>query len=415
MRKLLLSITLLAGFFLSVWAGIDTEGAEALHTYPSCERSHYPFTLKTAVVESQMESLLEEHAKHSDIHSLSCSRRDRRLSALCHSVRRVGMFDVGSTGIRLLVADIDLVTSHINRLCSFEYSMPFGLSEEDSLARLAAIGAMKRVVEERYGSVQEIEFSAVATAGFRSAGEQGQALAKDITRITGVEFKVIDQDREGVLAFLGANLEYPRADPSRVVVWDIGGGSMQITMKQADAPLLMAGCEIAARTFLEQTLTRVKKGGQSLTPNPMSVNEAQQTFDLARALLTGTSAIPSGLMPFDAKELALLRERIRSEKYVLGIGGVHARIVLPCVRAVTGVREPRYTPESLRQTIDYMIAQEFTDEGIHQFVGSNMDNFPSTLPSLILVYTVLELLGIKHVQVLDINNTQGLVAEYVKS
>ena len=44
-----------------------------------------------------------------------------------------------------------------------------------------------------------------------------------------------------------------------------------------------------------------------------------------------------------------------------------------------------------------------------------MDNFPSTLPSLILVYTVLELLGIKHVQVLDINNTQGLVAEYVKS
>ena len=336
-----------------------------MHTYPSCERFHYPFTLEKAVVEGQMESLLEEHAKHSDIYSLSCSRRDRRLSALCYSVRRVGMFNVGSTGIRLLVADIDLLTNHVNRLCSFEYSMPFGLSEEGSLARLVAIGAMKRVVEERYGSAREIEFSAVATAGFRSAGEKGYALAEDITRITGVDFKVIDQDREGVLAFLGANLEYPRADPSRVVVWNIGGGSMQITMKQADAPLLMAGCEIAARTFLEQTLTRVKKGGQSLTPNPMSVNEAQQTFDLARALLTGTSAIPSGLMPFDAKELALLRERIRSEKYVLGIGGVHARIVLPCVRAVTGARERRYTPESLRQTIDYMIAQEFTDEGIH--------------------------------------------------
>ena len=408
-------MALLAGFFLSAWARVDTEGVNTLRTYPSCERLHYPFTLNKSAVERQIQSLSEEHTKHSDIYSLSCSRRDRRLSPLCYSVRRVGMFDVGSTGIRLLVADIDLVTDHVSRLCSFEYSMPFGLSEEDSLARLATIGAIKRVVEERYGSVNEIEFCAVATAGFRTAGEKGHALADAITRTTGVAFNVIDQDREGVLSFLGAMLEHPRADPSRAVVWDIGGGSMQITMKQPDAQLLMAGCELAARTFLEQTLIHVKREGQTLTPNPMSANEVEQAIALARGLLTGTSTVESGLKPFDAEALELLRKRIRSEKYVLGIGGVHARIVLPCVRAVTGVKDPCYTPESLRQTIDCMIAQELTDEGIHQLVGSTMDCFPSTLPSLILVYTVLDLLGINHVHVLDINNTQGLIADYITS
>jgi hypothetical protein len=46
-------------------------------------------------------------------------------------------------------------------------------------------------------------------------------------------------------------------------------------------------------------------------------------------------------------------------------------------------------------------------------VGSSLDCVASTLTSLILVYSILELLDISCVHVLDINNTQGLVAEYM--
>lgn len=334
------------------------------------------------------------------------------LKTFFNNAHRVGVFDVGSTGIRFLVADVDLASGEVHPVINFEYSMPFGLSDEDSLQRLAAIGVMRKIAEEHYCVSGEMDFRAVATAGFRSAGEKGKALAQEIENVTGVSFNVIDQEREGALVFLGANLEYPYADMSSVVVWDIGGGSMQITMMGESTELVMAGCEIAARTFLNEAMTQVKGGGVS-TPNPMTSNEVSHSIELAKALLLGTSQ-NTALSPFDGEQIGLIESRIQSQDYVLGVGGVHARIVLPSIRAMIGVEGHAYTPELLLRTIQAMVDSRLGDSDIRELLDVSSDSVSSILTSLILVYATLELFDIQEVRVLNINNTQGLVAEFVE-
>ena len=366
-------------------------------------------TLDSFYVESEIQTFISEFPKN--VSHLPV--REKCVSRLFFdNSYRVGVFDVGSTGIRFLVADVDLDSGEVRPAINFEYSMPFGLSDEDSLQRLAAIGVMRRIAEEHYCLSGGMDFRAVATAGFRSAGEKGKALAQEIENVTGVSFNVIDQEREGVLAFLGANLEYPKADMSSVVVWDIGGGSMQITMMGESSELVMAGCEIAARTFLNEAMAQVK-GGNSLTPNPMTGDEVNESIALAKSLLQGTSQ-NTLLSPFDEEQMGLIEYRIQSQDYVLGVGGVHARIVLPSIRAMIGVEGHVYTPELLLRTIQAMVDSRLGDSDIRALLDVSSDSVSSILTSLILVYATLELFDIQEVRVLNINNTQGLVAEFVE-
>ena len=369
-----------------------------------------PVALRREHVEREIEFFLKGY---SGVPLNDSCRECINESTLSSQMQRVGVFDVGSTGIRLMGADVDMQTGSVKPFCLFEYSLPFGLSDDDSLRRLAAIAAMRNIIESSYCSPNGIEFKAVATAGFRAAGEKGYALAQEIERVTGVEFEIIDQDREGTLAFLGANLEYPHADMSNVVVWDIGGGSMQITMMGEDSSLIMAGCEIAARTFLMETLSRVKGSALVSTPNPLSPQEVETSIALAKDLLLGKFQ-DSSLKSFDEEQLGLIQTRVQSQEYVLGVGGVHARIVLPSIRAITGKDISAYTPELLFMTIQIMVECQFDDYRIKELLSVSDDSVSSILTSLILVYATLELLDIREVHVLDINNTQGLLAEYVR-
>ena len=61
-----------------------------------------------------------------------------------------------------------------------------------------------------------------------------------------------------------------------------------------------------------------------------------------------------------------------------------------------------------------MVDSRLGDSDIRALLDVSSDSVSSILTSLILVYATLELFDIQEVRVLNINNTQGLVAEFVE-
>ena len=89
--------------------------------------------------------------------------------------------------------------------------------------RIETIKKLKQIADSHKAK----KVVAVATAAFRKA-VNAPAFAKEIEEKTGVKVMIIGQDEEGILAFKGA-LAQTSADPQETLVWDIGGGSMQLT------------------------------------------------------------------------------------------------------------------------------------------------------------------------------------------
>ena len=339
---------------------------------------------------------------------------DRSMQLRALEVDRVATFDVGSTGIRVAVADICKKTGTVSVLSYFKYPMEFGVNMLNAKDRIAAVGGIKQVIEHLFG--RGIRYEAVATAGFRAAGEYGYELAQIIEEVTQVSFTVIDQKTEGLLAFKAAQLAAQSSTAENIVVWDIGGGSMQFAAKEKESGLVMAGCKVAARTFLEEAMRFIKNDISLETPNPMSKKEVSSALVLAGHLMAKTEKDKRfGGSGFDGQVLGVIKEKISQGSRVLGVGGVHSYQVLPFVCAVLGEKRDYYTADELFDTIDSLTG--YTDEQI-QFIADGFDyklQSPSfILTSLVLVYAAMALMDIQSVKVISVDNTDGLLAMFVE-
>ncbi|MCB1149620.1 MAG: hypothetical protein KDK48_05580, partial [Chlamydiia bacterium] len=142
--------------------------------------------------------------------------------------------DIGSGSTKLRVAEVDLerntvVKMLVNEQFTVMYMRdlekpPKGEFSEAIMAEgVDAIARAKKLAME-HGAEKVI---ALATAAFRKASN-GEELVQRIQRETGVPVFIVDQALEGELAFKAA-LTQIYIPPQNLVVFDIGGGSMQLT------------------------------------------------------------------------------------------------------------------------------------------------------------------------------------------
>jgi exopolyphosphatase/guanosine-5'-triphosphate,3'-diphosphate pyrophosphatase len=139
---------------------------------------------------------------------------------------RVGVVDVGSNSVRLVVFD------GAARSPAYFYNekilcgLGAGLSETGRLnpeGRRRALSALKRfqVLAEGMGIAP---LTAVATAAVREAAD-GDEFRDEVLRETGLKLYVIDGEEEARLSAQGVLLGWPEADG---LVCDIGGSSMEL-------------------------------------------------------------------------------------------------------------------------------------------------------------------------------------------
>ncbi|MDX1785291.1 MAG: exopolyphosphatase, partial [Roseovarius sp.] len=142
------------------------------------------------------------------------------------ALRRVGVVDVGSNSVRLVVFDGAARSPAYFYNEKIMCGLGAGMSETGKLnpeGRVRALNAMKRFQRLSVG-METGPLTGVATAAVREA-EDGPEFCREIEAATGLRLWVVDGREEARLSAQGVLLGWPG---SYGLVCDIGGSSMEL-------------------------------------------------------------------------------------------------------------------------------------------------------------------------------------------
>lgn len=242
---------------------------------------------------------------------------------------RLGVLDIGSNTGHLLVVDAH---DGAAPLPAYSYKQPLRLAEHldergqvspTGIDALASFTAEALVVAEEKGCEEMLPF---ATSAVRDAGNSEQVLAT-VRERTGVDIAVLPGEDEARLTFLAVRRWFGWS-AGRLIVFDIGGGSLEIAAGPDERPdvaqsLPLGAARLAATLAAdvrdEQTLRAVRReiraalardAGHVLRSG--STHRAAATSKTFRSLARICGAAPSGDGPLTPRALALadLREWI---------------------------------------------------------------------------------------------------------
>ncbi|SEW23957.1 exopolyphosphatase / guanosine-5'-triphosphate,3'-diphosphate pyrophosphatase [Cognatiyoonia koreensis] len=145
---------------------------------------------------------------------------------MARQLSRVGVVDVGSNSVRLVVFDGAARSPAYFYNEKIMCALGAGLSETGKLnpeGRVRALSAIRRFAALAEG-MDILPLTAVATAAVREA-EDGREFCDEVERETGVKIWIIDGKEEARLSAQGVLLGWPG---SYGLVCDIGGSSMEL-------------------------------------------------------------------------------------------------------------------------------------------------------------------------------------------
>lgn len=156
-----------------------------------------------------------------------------------HKIVRRAAFDIGSGQIKMQISDVDLTTNKIINVLLTDTAY-VGLRENlvKSLDGKLSSNIQNKTVEaiselmKKAAPFHPEACHAIATEALRLA-KNADALVERIKNETGISVTIVSQEEEGILGFISAVSEAD-VDPDKVVSWDFGGGSFQITTKCGD-------------------------------------------------------------------------------------------------------------------------------------------------------------------------------------
>jgi exopolyphosphatase/guanosine-5'-triphosphate,3'-diphosphate pyrophosphatase len=143
-----------------------------------------------------------------------------------HSLARVGVIDVGSNSVRLVVFDGAARSPAYFYNEKIMCALGAGLSRTGRLnpeGRIRALGALRRFAALGRG-MGILPLTAVATAAVREA-EDGADFCAEVERETGITLQIVPGEDEARLSAQGVLLGWPG---SYGLVCDIGGSSMEL-------------------------------------------------------------------------------------------------------------------------------------------------------------------------------------------
>jgi exopolyphosphatase/guanosine-5'-triphosphate,3'-diphosphate pyrophosphatase len=312
---------------------------------------------------------------------------------------RVAAFDCGTNSLRLLVADVDVVAGTSEDLLREMRIVRLGQGV-DRTGRIAD-ASLQRVfgaVEEfmdlvRKHDVKAIRFCATSAARDAENAEEFLAGVKDRT---GVEPEVLDGDEEARVSFAGAIRSLPPL-PEPLLVCDIGGGSTELILGNADGTVLAAesldigsvrlnerhlGSDPPTKEEVAAAVDDIDRALDACSVDPADagavIGVAGTVTTLAAAVLDLSSYDPalihhSVLRP-DAVQgavadlLAMLVEQRRALPYmhpgradVIGAGG----LILDRILRRTTVRSMLVSEHDILDGIAWSLAEESTNGGKH--------------------------------------------------
>jgi exopolyphosphatase/guanosine-5'-triphosphate,3'-diphosphate pyrophosphatase len=187
---------------------------------------------------------------------------------------RLGVLDVGSNTVHLLVVDAHpgarpaAAHSHKTELRLVEYLDVDGRLEPEGVARLKGLVAEALEIAEDKGVENMLAF---ATSAIRDAANGEEVLA-GIREATGVSLEVLPGEDEARLTFLAVRRWFGWS-AGRLLVLDIGGGSLEIATGIDEQPDAVASLPLGA--------SRLTRG--AFTTDPPRPHEVKALRKMVRA------------------------------------------------------------------------------------------------------------------------------------
>ena len=295
--------------------------------------------------------------------------------------------DIGTGGIRLRVAQVDLDTNKIVKMLSTkQYLIIFQsclLGSDKILSNeimAEALGAIKSSID----LVKSFETSGIViigTAVFRNA-LNGQEFANKIYAETGLSVHILDQDLEGELAF-NAVLATSSISAENLVVWDIGGGSMQLIAKTEDGSYFVDGNDEGSGSFRYYIIKEIQDRDFKIckSPNPISFEQANLAELQAINLCKNVNYF--------------IKDKIINEAKVIGVGTVFGK----GLAKLMSNKNP-FTIEELSNTVEKLIGKTDSELGGGDLACIEVSN-------ALLALGFMKGLNIKQMSIIDANNAEG--------
>ena len=310
---------------------------------------------------------------------------------------RMGL-DIGSGSSKILVAQVDVCNKKLVKVLlqeskpalyndDFEKSADGNISPEmeaKGLAILTELIALSKVYKPK-------KFSGVATSVFRKA-KNGKLMIGRFAKKIKIPLKIISQDEEARLGYdsaisiLGAEALGLLGEKRQVIVWDIGGGSMQMITRDNDKKFSMYLGNLASNNFKN-----------------IVIEVFQQ-----RPIETTASPNPIGLSRPNVIALARVYARLHvppeffnkgHEKVYIGVGGVHNQ-------SIKNQLQLKGTSYSLRDLGDLAIQQaQKSDKDL------SGDYRATDVSNLLLVQGFMEAMGVRDVNLVNTSLLQGLLIQ----
>lgn len=167
--------------------------------------------------------------------------------------QQIAIIDLGTNTFHLLIVSID-ENQHFHLIRRERKAVMIGrgginqglINEEAQLRALAALDYFKEVIDQH-----PVEHTvATATSAFRNA-HNGQDLAYRIYKATGITVDIISGDTEADYIFHGVKAAMHLRD-EKALIMDIGGGSVEFIICNADHVLWKQSFEIGAQRLLDR-------------------------------------------------------------------------------------------------------------------------------------------------------------------
>lgn len=307
---------------------------------------------------------------------------------------RAGL-DIGSGTTKIAVARVNVCQLRIEKVL---YQDQRAVAWNDALAHSADNQLNPLIVQEGAAALQQLvahaqhfhpqRVSGVATAVFRNASN-GQAVIEQLQRQSGAQISIISQQQEAKLGFLSARaaLNDPAIRDDQLLVWDIGGGSMQMTAWRQQAGKRVADIyqgRLASVTLKNYILTVLKNSPAAKSPNPIG---------------SWRQSVLRFVQFYAANEVSPQIKQAVSGRRVIGIGGVHGF----SIRNQLPGKPNSYTLATLRQ-----LSQQQVWKGDSELSG---DYRATDVSNLLLVEGYMQALNINEVTIVKASLIQGVLLQ----
>ncbi len=310
-----------------------------------------------------------------------------------------GVVDIGSASTKVKVNLVDQCLQKIqtNLLPEISEKIDYKtdlknnnnqFSEQIAIQGLAAIQKLVQKANEtatiqtelQKQSQNAIQWQAIATSAFRTS-KNGKEIAQQYAQTLQFKVNIIPQEDEAKYGFIaGSSIA---KDPKKALVWDIGGGSQQLSFYDKGVLktiLLEKMGSVDIKNLVMQSVLK-KDPTVEKTPNPIGYENYKQAQE----------ALQKYLEKDDSKNVARHRQ-------VIGIGGVHQSSIPKAVD-----KKDAYTLENIHWGVGHWINED--DAAIN-------DKYADTfVTNLLLVESMMDQIDADKVTISMFNISDGFMLD----